>query len=75
MKLPRYIKVEIVPEKNNHPVKCLFAKISIKKWGVPFLIFKSAKETFNWWQWILYPYFCFKVIKNWGVADKCTQDS
>ena len=69
-KLPKYLKTEIYMEENSHSVHKIFAKVTIKKWSMPFFIFKCLKERFNlkWYHWLLYPYLCFKLIKNGGES-------
>jgi hypothetical protein len=59
MKLPRYIKLK-TKFKNGH----LNAIIQLKKWGYPFLIFKTLKEShkLKWYQWLMYPYICLKIM-------------
>ena len=58
-KLPKYIKIELSNESNK-----LAYKISIKKWGLPIMIFKSLKENYNfkWYQYWIYPYLCLKLM-------------
>lgn len=60
MKMPRYIKVEPVRDK-------LAFKITIKRWGLPILIYKCMKERFEfpWYYWLLYPYVCLKALFAW----------
>ena len=61
-KLPKYIKVRW---ETHNPFT---ARITVKSWGMPILIYQVLKKRFQikWWQWIFYPYFCFRVMKNGG---------
>lgn len=58
-KLPKYMKLK-------HEGNFNYTLI-IKKWGIPFLLFKTIKRNFKlkWYQWIIfYPYICFKAIRG-----------
>lgn len=63
-KLPRYIKLKPCPGRVN----ALTYTMTIKRWGVPFLVFKVLKERFNlkWYHWLWYPFLCFIVALKWG---------
>lgn len=57
-KLPSYLKAEVVRDN-----KTLCFNIRIKKWGIPILAYKIFEENdAKWWQWILYPYACLKLL-------------
>lgn len=58
-KLPKYIKLKM----NGN----LSYTLTIKKWGLPIIIFKAMKKNYNlkWYHWIIfYPYLCFKAIRG-----------
>lgn len=56
-KLPRYMKLK-------HEGNFNYTLI-IKKWGIPFLLFKAIKKNyeFKWYHWFtLYPYVCLRIM-------------
>ncbi len=64
MKIPKYMKIEPMP---NCLKPALSYTVSIKRWGIPILIFKCMKERLElpWYYWLLYPYFCLKFLFTW----------
>jgi hypothetical protein len=57
MKFPSYIDAK--PD-----WKTMTMNVKVKKWGMPILLFKALKKNFTlkWYQWLLYPYLCFKIM-------------
>lgn len=63
-KLPRYMELKPVP---NGLKPSLTYKLTIKRWGVPIIIYKCLKKCeLKWYMWPLYPYVCFKVLRGYG---------
>lgn len=64
MRLPAYIKLSPIKSGKMN----LTYKMTIKRWGVPFLLLKVLQEKFElkWYQWLLYPVFCVKIMRDWG---------
>lgn len=62
MKLPAYLKLE--PTTNSGRKPGLHYNLTIKKWGIPILVFKVLKENYKvkWYQWLLYPVLCIKIM-------------
>jgi hypothetical protein len=64
MKPPSYIKIEPIRVDG----KDIIGKVTIKRWAVPRLVYLKLSEDCNlkWWQWVLYLYFCMRVMIGWG---------
>lgn len=62
MKIPKYIKVTPISGKPKSFTYC----ISIKKWGIPILVFKAIKNfDVPWWaKTIVYIKTCFRMIRS-----------
>lgn len=62
MKLPFYLKGETI--KGSGTVSEIQFKITIRKIGIPILVFKTLRSRFDlkWYQWLWYPYLCLKML-------------
>ena len=65
-KVPWYIKLE-----TNIKGGRLKATFKIRRWGIPVLVYKCLKENFDlkWYQWLLYPYLCIRMMFPKGEAN------
>lgn len=61
MRLPAYMTMRTTFDNDSGQ---LMAHITVKKWGMPILIFKALKDNFDtkWYTWLFYPYLCVKIM-------------
>ena len=72
MKCPKYITVSKMHSKDGEGgvLKNLYVTISVKKWGLPILLFKALRNAKDlpWYRWLKYPKLCFRVLRG-GAGD------